>query len=126
MKIMKKTKVLVVLIVSITVAIIIALSIIGLRMFSYKPDPESRVTEYFGYLANGEYDNMYELLETSSKQSISKEDFVSRNKNIYTGIEATNITISNLQNEDLGNVKLNMICQWIHWQDKFLFQMKLH
>ncbi len=99
---MNKIKILTVFIIA---AIVIAVSIIGFKIFSHKPDPESKVTEYFTYLANGEYESMYKLLGSSSKQNISQEDFITRNKNIYTGIEATNITINNLEKEDLEKGK---------------------
>ena len=102
---MNKTKVLIALIV---VVIVIALTIIGFGVFSSKPDPTSLVTEYFSYLANGEYENMYELISESSKQTISKDDFVTRNKNIYSGIDMANLEVNNIQNEEAedGNTKV--------------------
>lgn len=39
------------------------------------------------------YDGMYELLSSSSKSSISKEDFITKNKNIYEGIDSLDIKI---------------------------------
>ncbi len=123
---MNKTKVLIVLIVVVT---IIALSIIGFGIFSHKDNPEITITEYFSYLTNGEYENMYELLSTSSKQSISKDDFVSRNKNIYSGIEATNIAINDIQNEKLDNgdikVTYNMSMDTLAGQVSFPNEMTL-
>ena len=44
---------------------------------------------------------MYELLSNSSKQKIEKENFIKRNKNIYEGIEAKNITI------EIGEISKN-------------------
>ena len=51
------------------------------------------VYTFFSYIEQEKYEEMYELISETSKQKISKEDFVKRNKNIYGGIDATNITI---------------------------------
>lgn len=45
--------------------------------------------EYFRQLSKKDYEAMYDLVETD----ISKEDFIARIKNIYEGIEATNIQV---------------------------------
>ena len=34
---------------------------------------------------------MYQMLSSDSKSEISQEDFVTRNKNIYNGIDAVNV-----------------------------------
>ncbi len=51
------------------------------------------VQTYFSYINEKKYEEMYELISETSKQNISKEDFVKRNKNIYNGIDATNVKI---------------------------------
>ncbi len=55
--------------------------------------PDELLTEYMQFLAAGNYDAMYELLNAQSRLNISREDFVARNRNIYEGIEAANIRI---------------------------------
>ncbi|MBS4538534.1 penicillin-binding transpeptidase domain-containing protein [Clostridium sp. D2Q-11] len=42
---------------------------------------------------NNNYEEMYEMLSTDSKEYISKEEFIDRYKNIYDGIGADNISI---------------------------------
>ena len=44
-------------------------------------------------LVNEDYENLYLLLSSESQQSVSQEDFVTKYKNIYSGIEATNIQL---------------------------------
>jgi penicillin-binding protein len=55
--------------------------------------PTDILTEYVNYLNDKDYDKMYELTDAETKQKISKDDFVSRNKNIYEGIQASNIKV---------------------------------
>ena len=55
-----------------------------------------------GYIEKQEYDKMYALLDTTSKDSIEKEDFVTRNKNIYEGIEAEKISLDIPEKQDVS------------------------
>ena len=55
--------------------------------------PEELLTDYMQYLADGEYETMYGMLDAQSHLNISLEDFEKRNRNIYEGIEASNIRI---------------------------------
>ena len=49
-------------------------------------NPGETLLKYMSYAEDGEYDKMYDLLDEDSKKSISKKDFIKRNKNIYKGI----------------------------------------
>lgn len=49
--------------------------------------------EYIAALNHGAYDEMYELLDEESQKETDQETFTERNKNIYEGIEASNITV---------------------------------
>jgi penicillin-binding protein len=55
--------------------------------------PEAVLNEYMAYINTKDYDKMYELLSEQSKQFITKDAFIVRNKKIYEGIEARNIAI---------------------------------
>ena len=55
------------------------------------PAPDELFAQYTSYLDHGRYEDMYDMLDEQSRQEISLEDFVIRNKNIYEGIEAGNI-----------------------------------
>ena len=59
-----------------------------------RPVPEDTLRSYFSMLSDGDYSGMYGLLTDNSKDSLSEEDFISRNQNIYEGIEATNIKVT--------------------------------
>lgn len=62
--------------------------------------PEETLETYFSYIESKEYDKMYQLLDEESKQSMTSEDFISRNQKIYEGIEASNIQLQITQVDD--------------------------
>ena len=55
--------------------------------------PDELLLYFFSLIENGRFDEMYDMLTVSSHELISREDFVERNRNIYTGINARNITV---------------------------------
>ena len=70
--------------------------------FYYKQNqdrPEDTLNEYVSKINDEKYNEMYELLDESSKNKISEEDFVTRNKKIYQGIDMSNmkIEVKNIQ-----------------------------
>lgn len=83
--------------------------------------------EYFEKLNNKEYDAMYDYVITNT----SKEDFVTRIKNIYEGIEAKNINttvVTNIEDEDnssIINVTYNNSMETIAGNMNFLNTVKL-
>ena len=52
--------------------------------------PEEVLTAYISAINARDYEKMYSLIHNDS--NIKKEDFIARNKNIYNGIGAKNIT----------------------------------
>ena len=87
----------------ILIVIIIVLIILGVGGYFYykqiSDKPEEILNKYISEINDEKYDEMYELLSENSKQKITKEDFVSRNKKIYQGIDMSNmkIEIKNIQ-----------------------------
>ena len=74
-----------------------------------KNKPEEVLNQYIEYLSNKDYEGMYTLLSDSTKSRVDKETYIARNKNIYEGIEVTNINISNLDiNKENKNITYNM------------------
>ena len=74
-----------------------------------KEKPEDIWQQYISLITEQEYDEMYNMITNSSKQQISQEDFVTRNKNIYEGIDMANLNvqISNIvEQEDKKTVKI--------------------
>ena len=43
---------------------------------------------------------MYKMLSASSKNTITEEDFIERNRTIYEQLEARNVRTSNMEEED--------------------------
>lgn len=96
------------------IIIFVTIIIIGLIVGGYfihqynkssKNNPKELLVEYFSYLSNKDYEKMYDYLTEESKSTISKEDFVNRNKNIYNGIEASDIKVDINQVNEINNDK---------------------
>ena len=84
-------------------------------------DPKEVFINYFKALENKDYEKMYSYLSedskdtiknelisedgTKSKDELAKQYFVNRNKNIYEGIEASNIEISVTQINEINHEK---------------------
>lgn len=96
------------------IGIIVALIIIvtGICGFLYLKNnsekPEDVLTKYMSYINEENYSKMYNLLTDDSKQSITQEDFIKRNKNIYNGIESANLTIELNEVEKINSNSTNI------------------
>ena len=88
---MKNKKGLIIGLVILLVMVIIIVTVITLNL--NKENPEDVLNTYIAYINDKNYDGMYELLSSSSKSSISKEDVITKNKNIYEGIDSLDIKI---------------------------------
>ncbi len=62
-------------------------------------DIPKELVQYMTHINSKDYEKMYMMLCRQSKESITLEDFVTKNLNIYDGIEASNveITINNVE-----------------------------
>ena len=87
-------------------AIVLVIVALGIFFYTNRTEPSLALREYFSKLSNKEYEAMYDLVITD----MSKEDFVSRIKNIYEGIETTSISIAittnstNEEDKELTNI----------------------
>ena len=84
------------LIIGIIIAIIVVVAGIGVVLFMLnksKTNPEDIWQSYITLINEQKYEEMYAMLTEESKLQISQEDFIKRNKNIYEGIEMTNMEI---------------------------------
>lgn len=83
------------------VAVLAAL-VAGLVLYRnvFSDTRDAVLEEYMGLIEKKEYEKMYALLDTASRESVDKEDFVTRNKNIYEGIEAKDITLDIAEEQD--------------------------
>lgn len=94
----------------IAVLILLSGAIILFLMKSPKEDrtvlPDKLLTEYMSCIEGGRYDEMYGMLNEQSKVNLSREDFVSRNKNIYEGIGAAGIQTEVTAMEESGETDI--------------------
>lgn len=67
------------------------------------PTAEDIFDQYVTLLQEGNFDEMYELVHDDIKQILSKEDFLTRNENIYNGIGATNFQVNLLESKEKEN-----------------------
>lgn len=109
--------------VLIVIAILIVILIIGACVFimDYKK-PENVLMRYFSLISEGRYDELSEFVNLP--ENYSGEDFLKRNSNIYTGIDATDISIEIKNVEKNKNVakityvnKLNVKGQVIEFEN---------
>ena len=95
----------------IVLATILALVIICVYIvFNYLiTNPVVILEEYVSKINEEKYSEMYQMIDDESKARISEEDFIKRNKNIYSGIDMANmqITINGIKREALNKVKLD-------------------
>ena len=94
--------------VVIIIAVLVILLVIGAVGFfmwynSTKVNPEDTLVAYIDALKAKDYETMYSKISEESKNTTTKEDFIARNKNIYEGIEASNLSISIVQVTEEGN-----------------------
>ena len=94
----KKSSKKTVIIVTVVIVLLLIAGIVAWYIISNmdKNKPEEVFSAYIECLKNQDYEGMYLLVSDSTKARVDKETFLSRNQNIYEGIEATNIEISNL------------------------------
>jgi cell division protein FtsI/penicillin-binding protein 2 len=62
------------------------------KIVASRKSPDALFLEYVEYLSKADYTDMYGMLDEQSHLNISEEDFITRHKNIYEGIEASGIT----------------------------------
>ena len=100
------------IVIGIIIAIIIvALAGVGVAVYilnQNKINPEEIWKSYISKINEQKYEEMYQMLSETSKQQISQEDFITRNKNIYEGIEMSDmeIQITGVEEEDSKTSKI--------------------
>lgn len=99
---MNKKIVIGIVVTIIVIVFAVAGGVIAYRMTRDTSKPENVLIKYVGYVNEQNYEEMYKLLTNDSKEQISKEDFITRNKNIYEGIDMTDmkIEITNVTEEN--------------------------
>ena len=103
---MEKKKVLIGVIVLVIIVVAIILGVVIIQN-NEKDKVKDLVTEYFSLVNDKNYDELYSKV---ASMNMSKDDFVTRNKNIYEGIDCANIEINikNVEKADKGyNITYN-------------------
>jgi len=81
----------------IIIIVLVCLAILAVGGFliysSNTTKPENILNEYISKINEAKYNEMYEMISDRSKGQITEEDFVKRNKNIYEGIDMSNLKI---------------------------------
>lgn len=74
-----------------------------------KIKPDELLKQYMSFANERQYEKMYNLLDEKSKLENKKEDFISRNKKIYGGISAHNISIDikDIKKDEKEGTKIN-------------------
>lgn len=108
----KKQKIKIVILLFIPLALAAGLFItatIHWQRQSIAETPDTLLAAYTAHIQSKQYAAMYEMLNEQSKQQISKEKFIERNKNIYDGINAANINrkITALEEGDNNTVTIS-------------------
>lgn len=100
------------IIIGIVVAIVLIVIVGGIVVFvqnKNKSKPEDIWQKYISCINDRNYEEMYNMITEESKQTISQEDFISRNKNIYEGIDMTDmkIEITGIEEQDKTTTKIS-------------------
>lgn len=108
------------------VIIVIAIAV-GVIAYTNRTEPSLALREYFSYLSDKNYDAMYDLVITD----MSKDDFITRVKNIYEGIEAKNISITittnstNESDKDIVNITFTNSMNTMAGNESFINTAKM-
>ena len=79
---------------------VLIICIVAVIIFNVNDTPEKALNTYVEAVNQRDYEKMYSLISDESQNSYSKETFIERNKNIYEGIEAQNLTVTKIQNTE--------------------------
>lgn len=76
--------------------IVIIIVVICLFLLFREPSskPEDTLKTYMSYILDKNYEGMYALISEETKKTIDKDTYLARNKNIYEGIEISNLEIN--------------------------------
>ena len=98
---MKNKKVLIGVIIAIVVIVIAIVATVIIMGNKEQEEAKELINDYFGLINNKSYEELYSKV---ASMNMSEEDFVTRNQNIYEGIDASNIQIeiSNIEKVDNG------------------------
>ena len=108
---------------SMIVIIIIAVISAFVLARGKKVSAKETLNKYFEAINNKDYETMYEMISKESKEIISKEDFIERNKKIYSSIDLENIKITvNSEEKENRIEKINYNVEMVMASGKINFE----
>lgn len=78
----------------------IGILLVALTGCKEERQPEDVFESYIGHWQQGRYDRMYDLISETSKAALSKDEFVARYRNIYEGIDMSNLTVAAIPEDE--------------------------
>lgn len=97
-----------ILILGISIIILLIIVIVVILNNKNKIKPEDTLKQFISLINKKDYESLYDLISEDTKNEITKEDFVARNKNIYEGIDAYDIKIDISEiSKEKNEIKIN-------------------
>lgn len=86
------------------IILIVVVGVICSFLFLKKPNhnPEDTLNQYMSYIMNRNYEGMYELISEEAKKTVEKDIYLARNKNIYEGIEISDLKTNVIKTNKKG------------------------
>ena len=100
----KKSMVLPVILIVAAIIIITAGIFLFFRLRGTGEKPSDILKNYFSYITSQEYEKMYNLVDAGD---VSKDDFISRNQNIYEGIGCSDVKVK-IKSEETDSVSYSV------------------
>lgn len=101
---MKKMRV-----IAVFVIVIVAIILLIIPMGNKETKAMKFVDTYISYINEAKYEEMYNMITSNSKGNISQEDFINKNKGVYGELEASNVTVYNMSEEEENRKNKNNI-----------------
>lgn len=102
---------------------LITINVIKINKKHYRKEVKNVVMEYMNYLSDGEYEKMYAMVDRDHLEKMTKDDYISRNSNIFKGIRLSEAEVSDLTvkktDDDIYEVDYNCSYQTIAGEIKF-------
>lgn len=122
MKIRKKQKITILILAA-------ALLVVALILYFIRASGnlERTLYQYMACIEEQTYEDMYAMLDEESRQRVSKEDFITRNRNIYEGIGAKNIEIATIAvDKKAGTIRYRTVMDSSSGEIRFPNQAEFH
>ena len=100
----KKSMVLPVILIVAVIVIIAAGVFLFFRLRGTGENPSDILKNYFSYITSQDYEKMYNLVDAGD---VSKDDFISRNQNIYEGIGCSDVKVE-IKSEEKDSVSYSV------------------